>query len=344
MGQRQRHGRIGIALDKLSQSSKAARQRAQREEGNGEGRCVEITEPAAQLKAPAFDYRRVGSLGEAFSTLQQYGEDAKLLAGGQSLLPALNLRLLSPVILIDINNLQELQGIALDGNTLRIGALTRHAEIERNSLIAKHAPLLSEAARHVAHPAIRNRGTIGGSLANADPASEFPACMVALEAKIVLASAASERRVAAEDFFTGIYETAIAPGEILSAVEIPVAAASQRHVFLELARRLGDYALVGLACRATITDELFDDFRPVFFAAGPRPILARSAAARLIGRPINAAVLDEAVAALGDELEPSDDLQASAAMRVHLARTLLRRAMASLFPQLLLRSPAGRRA
>jgi carbon-monoxide dehydrogenase medium subunit len=339
----QRHGQIGTALDKRSQSSKAARQRAQREEGSDEGRCIEITEPAAQLKAPAFDYCRVGSLGEAFSTLQQYGEHAKLLAGGQSLLPALNLRLLAPAILIDINNLQELQGIALDGNTLRIGALTRHAEIERNSLITTHAPLLSEAARHVAHPAIRNRGTIGGSLANADPASEFPACMVALEAKIVLASAASERHVAAEDFFTGIYETAIAPGEILSAVEIPVAAANQRHAFLELARRVGDYALVGIACRATIMDDVLCDFRPVFFATGPRPVVARSAAARLIGRPINAAVLDEAVAALSDELEPSDDLQASATMRMHLARTLLRRAMASLFPQLQLRSPAGTR-
>jgi carbon-monoxide dehydrogenase medium subunit len=286
------------------------------------------------LKAPAFNYCRVASQAEAFAALQRYGEDAKLLAGGQSLVPALNLRLLSPAILIDINDVDELKGISLRANTLRIGALTRHAEIERAALIAEHAPLLKEAARHIGHPAIRNRGTMGGSLVNADPASELPACMVALEAEIVLASAAGERRVAAGDFFTGLYETAIAPGEILTAVEIPIAGQNERYVFMELARRVGDYALIGIACQAEIFDNVLHDMKPAFFAVGTRPILASAAAARLIGRKIDAACLEEAAAALDEDLAPINDLQASAAMRMHLARVLLRRVVAALVPEL----------
>jgi carbon-monoxide dehydrogenase medium subunit len=286
------------------------------------------------LKAPAFDYCRVVSLAETFATLQRYGEDAKLLAGGQSLVPALNLRLLSPAILIDINDVEELKGISLGVNKLRIGALTRHAEIERAALIVEHAPLLKEAARHIAHPAIRNRGTMGGSLVNADPASELPACMVALGAEIMLASAAGERRVAAEDFFTGVYETAIAPGEILTAVEIPIARQNQRHVFMELARRVGDYALIGIACQAEVFDNVFHDMKPVFFAAGARPILASAAATCLVGREIEAGCLEDAAAALDEDLAPSNDLQASAAMRMHLARVLLRRGVAALVPEL----------
>jgi carbon-monoxide dehydrogenase medium subunit len=286
------------------------------------------------LKAPAFDYCRVASLAETFAALQRYGEDARLLAGGQSLVPALNLRLLAPAILIDINNLDELKGISLGANKLRIGALTRHVEIGRAAIIAEYAPLLREAARHIAHPAIRNRGTMGGSLVNADPASELPACMVALGAEIALASAARERRIAAGDFFTGPCETAIAPGEILTAVEIPIARQKQRCVFLELARRVGDYALVGIACQAEVFDNILHDVKPVFFAVGVRPILASAAAARLIGRQIDAACLEEAAAALDEDLAPINDLQASAAMRMHLARVLLRRAVAALLPEL----------
>jgi carbon-monoxide dehydrogenase medium subunit len=276
----------------------------------------------------------VASLAETFAALQRYGEDAKLLAGGQSLVPALNLRLLSPAILIDINDIDELKGISLRANKLRIGALTRHAEIERAALIAEHAPLLNEAARHIAHPAIRNRGTMGGNLVNADPASELSACMVALGAKIVLASAAGERRVAAGDFFTGVYETAIAPGEILTAVEIPIARQNERYVFIELARRVGDYALIGIACQAEVFDNILHDMKPVFFAVGTRPTLASAAAARLIGRQIDAACLKGAAAALDEELAPINDLQASSAMRMHLARVLLRRAVAALLPEL----------
>jgi carbon-monoxide dehydrogenase medium subunit len=285
------------------------------------------------MKAPAFDYVRVASLSEAFAALGQHGDGAKLLAGGQSLVPALNLRLLAPEILVDLNGVAELRGVTVLGDRLRLGAMTRHVEIERSPLIREHAPLLADAVRHVAHPAIRSRGTIGGNLAHADPASEFPACMVALEAEIVVASAAGERRVAAEDFFTGVYETALGPDDILVAVEIPVAPAGRRHVFIELARRVGDYALVGIAATATVDEAGLTALRPVFFAAGPKPIVACNAAACLVGAPVSEGALAKAADALASELEPEADLQITAAMRLHLARTLLRRALAALVPE-----------
>jgi carbon-monoxide dehydrogenase medium subunit len=285
------------------------------------------------MKAPAFDYVRVASLSEAFAALGQHGEGAKLLAGGQSLVPALNLRLLAPEILIDLNGVAELRGVTVGGDRLRLGAMTRHVEIERSPLIREHAALLADAVRHVAHPAIRSRGTIGGNLAHADPASEFPACMVALEAEIVVASAAGERRIAAEEFFTGVYETALGPEDILVAVEIPIARPGERHAFIELARRVGDYALVGIAATASVSENRLTALRPVFFAAGPKPILARKAAACLVSATLNTDALAKAGEALADELEPEADLQITAAMRLHLARTLLRRALAALVPE-----------
>jgi carbon-monoxide dehydrogenase medium subunit len=285
------------------------------------------------VKAPAFDYVRVASLSEAFAALAQHGDGAKLLAGGQSLVPALNLRLLAPEILIDLNGVAELRGVTVAGDRLRLGAMTRHVEIERSPLIRAHAPLLTDAVRHVAHPAIRSRGTIGGNLAHADPASEFPACMVALEAEIVVASAAGERRIAAEDFFTGVYETALGADDILVAVEIPVAPAGRRHAFIELARRVGDYALVGIAATATVGEGRLTELRPVFFAAGPQPIVARKAAALLVGGAVDENALTKAAEGLAEELEPEDDLQITAATRLHLARTLLRRAVAALVPE-----------
>jgi carbon-monoxide dehydrogenase medium subunit len=291
------------------------------------------------VKAPAFDYVRVASLSEAFAALGQHGDGAKLLAGGQSLVPALNLRLLAPEILIDLNGVAELRGLAVMGDRLRLGAMTRHVEIERSPLIREHAPLLADAVRHVAHPAIRSRGTIGGNLAHADPASEFPACMVALEAEIVVASADGERRIAAEDFFTSVYETALGPDDILVAVEIPIGVPGQRHAFVELARRVGDYALVGIACTGLWENGALTALRPVFFAAGPKPILARKAAACLLATELNADALAKAADALADELEPEDDLQITAPMRLHLARTLLRRAVAALVPEAGLAEP-----
>jgi carbon-monoxide dehydrogenase medium subunit len=197
------------------------------------------------VKARDIQYERAQSLENALDLLHQHGPDARLIAGGQSLVPALNLRLAAPDMLVDIGALDELRGISLveaDGTErLRIGALTRHVEIERSALIAAHAPLLALAVRHVAHAAIRNRGTFGGSIAHADPASEFPACILALGATLQIAGRGVTRSVAAADFFLGLHETAIKPGEILVAVDIEPIAAGFRPGFAELARRSGDY-------------------------------------------------------------------------------------------------------
>src|SRR5213080_3750227 len=185
------------------------------------------------MKASAFAYARATSLANALDLLATHGDGAKVLSGGQSLMPAMNLRLISPELIVDIGQLAELRGIAVKGDTLVIGALTRHVDLLKSSDIARHAPLLAEAIKHVAHPAIRNRGTIGGSLAHADPASELPACMVALNATIVVSGQGGERRIPAGEFFMGIYETALSPEELLTAVEVPVARMNSAHFFRE---------------------------------------------------------------------------------------------------------------
>ena len=281
------------------------------------------------MKAAAFAYARATSVGDALELLEAHGDGAKVLSGGQSLMPAMNLRLISPQFIVDIGEIAELRGIAVTGDVVRIGALTRHAELLRSSDIAAQVPLLTEAIAHVAHPAIRNRGTIGGSLAHADPASELPACMVALNATIVIRSKAGERRVAAVDFFKGIYETVLSARELLVAVEIPAAGKNSVHFFHEFARRLGDYAIVGLAAQATVEGNGFADLRLAFFALGERPILAK-AAGRLVKTAITPAILSEAMAALDQELDPQDDQQASASMRRHLAKVLLARGASAL--------------
>jgi len=281
------------------------------------------------MKASAFSYARATSVANALDLLATHGESAKVLSGGQSLMPAMNLRLISPELIVDIGELAELRGIERDRDVLRIGALTRHVDLMRSSEIAAHAPLLSEAIVHVAHPAIRNRGTIGGSLAHADPAAELPACMLALDATIIVRGQDGERRIKAEDFFTGIYETALTPEELLVAVEVPVARKDSAHFFHEFARRHGDYAIVGMAARASVGGGVFSDLRTAFFAVGDRPVLAR-AAAKLVGVTVIPAILSEASMALDDELEPQEDQEASAAMRRHLARVLLARCVSAL--------------
>jgi aerobic carbon-monoxide dehydrogenase medium subunit len=281
------------------------------------------------MKASAFSYARATSLSNALELLSAHGDRAKLLSGGQSLMPAMNLRLISPELIVDIGQLAELRGIAVSGATLRIGALTRHVEVAHSPEIAAHAPLLAQAIAHVAHPAIRNKGTLGGSLAHADPASELPACMLALSATIVIQGKSGERRVRAEDFFTGIYETALSPEELLVAVELPVAPNNASHFFHEFARRHGDYAIVGLAAQAIVERGAFNDLRFAFFAVGDRPVLAE-AANKLIGQPLTPAMLSDAAAVLDAELEPQEDHQASVAMRRHLARVLLARCIGAL--------------
>ena len=229
------------------------------------------------MKASAFSYARATSVANALELLGAHGDRAKVLSGGQSLMPAMNLRLISPALIVDIGELAELRGIAVKGDILRIGALTRHVDLQRSPEVAAHAPLLTEAVAHVAHPAIRNRGTLGGSLAHADPASELPACMVALNATIVVCGSKGERRIAAVDFFKGIYETGLSPDELLISVELPAGRKGSAHFFHEFARRHGDYAIAGLAAQAIIDGGLFADLRLAFFAVGDRPLLASAA-------------------------------------------------------------------
>jgi carbon-monoxide dehydrogenase medium subunit len=260
------------------------------------------------LKAPPFAYARAKSLGEAFDLIERPG--AKILAGGQSLIPSLNMRLASPELLVDIARLEDLKGIELRPTGLRIGALVTHAELEKSDPVASHAPLLAQAVAHIAHPAIRNRGTLGGSLALADPAAEYPACALALNATIVLVHRRGERRVPAEHFFKGLFETDIRPGELIAAAEFPQV---ERSVFLELARRQGDYAIVGLAGVADASGK-----RIAFLGAGPTPVFAANAS--------RAVSLDAALEALGRDLDPPADLYHSPATKLHLARVLLSRA------------------
>jgi carbon-monoxide dehydrogenase medium subunit len=281
------------------------------------------------MKASAFSYARATSVVNALELLVAHGDKAKVLSGGQSLMPAMNLRLISPELIVDIGEIAELRGIEVRGDILSIGALTRHVDLLRSSEVAAHAPLLKEAVAQVAHPAIRNRGTLGGSLAHADPASELPACMVALNATIVVRGQAGERRIAAEDFFRGIYETALSAQELLISVELPIARKNSRHFFDEFARRRGDYGIVGLAAQAIVEGDVFADLRMAFFAVGDRPVLARSAK-KLVNVALTPAVLLDAATALGEELDPQQDHQASASMRRHLAKVLLKRCASAL--------------
>jgi carbon-monoxide dehydrogenase medium subunit len=281
------------------------------------------------MKASAFSYARATSVGNALELLAAHGDKAKVLSGGQSLMPAMNLRLIAPELIVDIGEITELRGIAVRGDVLSIGALTRHADLLKSPEIATHAPLLTEAAAHIAHPAIRNRGTIGGSLAHADPASELPACMVALNATIVVRGQSGERRIAAADFFKGIYETALSAQELLTAVELPVARKNSAYFFCELARRHGDYAIAGLAAQSIIAGDRFAELRMAFFAVGDRPVLAK-AATKLLNVVVTPAALSGASAELGDELDPQQDQQASASMRRHLAKVLMARCVSTL--------------
>jgi len=282
------------------------------------------------LKAPSFSYVKPGSLSAVFELLERHGERAKVLAGGQSLLASLNLRLSAPELLVDITGVPGLAGITVSGNTVRIGALTTHRQIERSPEISRHLPLLAQAVRNVAHVAIRNVGTFGGSIALADPAAEYPACAVALDATLVLAGRGAERRVRAREFFRGLYETALRPGELVIAGELPVAGEGYRSVFLELARRRGDYAIVGLAAHARVTAGRINDARLAFLGAAGKPVLALRTAAQLEGRTPDAPALAAAQAALGEELEASADLYCSGATKLHLARVLLGRALGAL--------------
>ena len=237
------------------------------------------------MKPRSFKYVRAQSLDDVFAVLDEHGDEARVLAGGQSLLPAMNTRLAAPEVLVDANGVEEMRGIAVDGPVLRIGAMTRHAELAGSAEVAKHAPLIAQAMPHIAHAAIRNRGTLGGSLCHADPAAELPACAVALGATLNVAGSGGRRSIAAADFFEGVFATSLAPNEVVTSIDIPVAGAKSRTYFGELARRKGDYAMAGLAAQTGISGEHFSDPHLVFFAVaeGPAEARGRGGAARRTG-------------------------------------------------------------
>ncbi len=282
------------------------------------------------MKPSPFDYARATSLTEALALLERHGEKAQILAGGQTLIATLNMRLSAPDWLIDITRIPGLSGVSLTDTHLVIGALTTHREIERSALVAQHAPLLTQAAPHIAHAAIRNSGTIGGSIAFADPAAEWPACCVALDAQIVIRALSGERRASARTYFRGLYDTDRASNEIITAIEIPRETPPRRSVFMELARRHGDYAIVGLALLGRVAEGRLSDVAIGYVGAGATPLLARGAMAALEGQVPGADVLERAKAALTQDLDPSGDLYNSPATKRHLAAVLLERAVKQL--------------
>ena len=268
------------------------------------------------MKPAPFAYKKARSLDEAVSLLVE--KDARLLAGGQSLIATLNMRLSAPSLLIDINGLGGLDGITVKGGAVEIGALTRHAQAERSDVIAKQAPLIARAIPHIGHPAIRNRGTLGGSIAFADPAAELPACLLALDGEIDATGPKGKRTIKAQDFFKGLFETALGPQEVLTAIRVPAADSAARVGFAELARRHGDYAIVGLAACARANGKGLSDVRLAYFGVGSTPVRAKKAELALASGNI-----DAAIKAL--DLQPHDDVQATGKLKTHLAGVLLRR-------------------
>jgi len=272
------------------------------------------------MKASVGGYARATDLRHAHDLLAASDGLGRVLAGGQSLIAAMNMRLSVGDMLVDISRIEALRGVVVEGGRIRIGALTRHAEIGADPAVAAHAPLLRDATDLIAHAAIRNRGTIGGALAHADPAAEFPACVLALGATLHLSGPEGERDVAAEDFFIDVFETAIEDGEILTAISLPVAEPGERQIIRELSRRSGDYAMAGICLVRRAAGH-----RVTAISVGPRPVLATAAMARL-----DAGDHVGAVAALRAEIDPPSDTQASAAYRRHLSGVLLERALAAL--------------
>lgn len=281
------------------------------------------------MKAPDFDYACPTTLSEALAMLDRTDQEVMPLAGGQSLMPMLNFRLAAPDLLVDLNRIDELSGIAEQGDSIVIGALTRFSDLERSGLIAQHLPIITKALPTIAHPAIRNRGTIGGSVALADPAAEMPALLLALDATIIVASTRGERSIKADDFFLGLYETSRQQDEIVKAIVIPKAAGASPFAFDELTRRHGDYAMVGLAATAEHASTL-QGLRLAFFGIADRALRATNVEDALNGHaPDDEKAMKAAMDAL-DALAYDGDLHASASTKRHLAGVLLKRVLGAL--------------
>ena len=285
------------------------------------------------MKPAPFDYQAPHSLEEALALKTRHGDDAKFLAGGQSLIPAMNFRLVQASLLVDVNGLPNLDFVReAHGGELRVGALTRQRKLERDPLVARHAPLLRETMPFVAHPQIRNRGTLGGSLAHADPAAELPVVAVALKARLRAQSAGGDRWIAVEDFFKGLFTTDLAADEMLVEVALPALPPRTGTAFVEFARRRGDYALMGVAAVVTLDgDGVCQQARLVYLNAGEGPVSAKQAAGLLRGEKPSAKVIEAAAASAGDEINPMGNVHASPDYQRHLARVLTRRTLTLAF-------------
>ena len=286
--------------------------------------------PGQNMKARNFRYIRPSSLHHALQVLADAGEDAIAIAGGQSLLAALNMRLSTPKLLVDIGNLTELAGQSYNNGIVCLGALTRHRELVESPLVGKHVPLLAKAAPYVGHIAIRNRGTLGGSLAYADPAAELPACMVALDATFVLCSPSGEREVAARDFYKGLFETTLRRGELITAVKVVAAHAGAAFGFAELSRRHGDFALVGLAAAAVMRGERIEQATLVYLGCVDRARVAHSISTAVAGLPIplrDGHALDNAIR---EDLNPQDSPGLRGETKKRMAIAITKRVLNSL--------------
>lgn len=281
------------------------------------------------MKPAPFDYYAPTSLEQALDLKSQHGDEAKILAGGQSLVPAMNFRVVQPSMLVDLNRVGELGYIREDGECLRIGAMTRERQLEFDASIAKRAPLLHEAAPHIAHPQIRNRGTIGGSIVNADPAAELPVLMLALNARLKAQSASGERWINAKDFFVGMFTTALETDEILVEIELPFLSARTGWSFLEVAPRAGDYAMMGIAALVTLDESGKCQYsKLVYLNAGDGPVDAKEAAQLLGGKTLNEELIDSVAAiASSREINPFGDIHASVGYQRHLANVLTKKAL-----------------
>lgn len=291
------------------------------------------------MKPAPFEYHRPESVEEALALLAEHGYDAKLLAGGQSLVPAMNFRMAVPAVLIDLNRIAGLDGIAEADGGLRIGAMVRQRAAERDPLIAARAALISETLPYVAHAQIRNRGTMGGSIAHADPAAEIPAVMLALDARFRLRGPNGERLVTAGEFFTGLFGTALEPDEMLTEIELPAAAPRTGWAFDEVSRRHGDYALAGIAATVQVDDAgRCSSARIALLSVGEGPVLAAEAAAALVGQaPEEGAIRAAAEAASQRDVDPPGDIHASPEYRRQLVKVLVQRVLPRAFERALTR-------
>ncbi|MGA7731023.1 MAG: xanthine dehydrogenase family protein subunit M [Chloroflexia bacterium] len=280
------------------------------------------------MKPAPFEYYAPSTREEALALLAEHGGEAKPLAGGQSLVPSMNFRLAQPSILVDLNGVADLAGIAEVGGGLSLGAMTRQRAVERSALVSARAPLVAEAMPHIAHSQIRNRGTFGGSLAHADPASELPAVSVALDMTMHIQSANAMRALPAAEFFLGLFTTALEPEELLVRVEIPPLPARTGTAFEEFARRHGDYALAGVCAVVTLAESgAVSDAKIVLFSVGDMPVVSQAAVDVLRGEMPTEEVIRAAAEAVNGDIDPQSDIHATSAYRRHLSKVLVRRVL-----------------